>query len=148
MRSLLLALALLGGAELSKFPFPVTYDPDARRPYNPSEPLWTGPTPCAIKVQGTGSGSDATAAAPKRVDKWKQAFPNEKETRTWGRGALLAEVMISSSGRISSVRILRSNSEAFDTWVLREFAHHRYEPARLDGKPVEMCMVYTSRPHP
>ena len=89
----------------------------------------------------------ASVTGPKRIDKWKTDFPAENEKKKWGWGTLLAEVVISPTGRVSNVRILRSNSEGFDMWVLQDLAHHQYEPARLNGEPVEVCLGYTARPH-
>ena len=148
MWALLLITMALSGEAASPQPFVVTYHSDAKRPYNPNEPLWEGKPICGPEAGPAGSGSRANGRPPKRLDSTRPTYPSREEMQKWGPGTFLAEATISLTGRIRHVHVLRSNSEGFDAFALQDLAAQRYEPARIKGKPVEFCMVYTARPHP
>ena len=144
---LLISMALLGEGTPPQ-PFVVIYHPDAKRAYNPNEPLWDGRPICGPEASPAGSGSRVKSRPPKRIDNTRPTYPSREEMQKWGPGTFLAEATISVTGRIKQVQVLRSNSEGFDAFALQDLAAQRYEPARLKGKPIEFCMVYTARPHP
>lgn len=61
-----------------------------------------------------------------------------------GRGTVIAEVVISPTGRIARARILRAPElEGLADAVLVALRKWRFQPARLDGKPVAVYYTVT-----
>ncbi len=129
----------------------VSYHPQAKRPYKPDEPLWSGETPCG-QFPAVGQGTlrltaDSPVKPPRLLHK-KNADLSALTSKTRLFVPLLAECTISVEGRVTNVRVLRSVSDEFDRIVLAELASSHYAPATLNGAPVAVCMTYTARPHP
>jgi hypothetical protein len=149
----LLAVALVE-QESQPGPHPtmtVTYHPDAKRPYDPLEPLWMGEPPCArFPTHGEGTlrlGRDSEVTEPRLLKKERGDYSHlTSKTRLFA--TLLAEYVLSEQGRITHVHVLRSASDEFDSVVLGELESSLWEPATLEGRPVAVCVAFTARAHP
>ncbi len=129
----------------------VSYHPDAKRPYDPKAPVWSGEPPCGgYPAQGSGTlrvGSDSRITPP-RLKRKTRGDLSRLTSATRLFSTFLAEITVSAAGRVSEVRVLRSVSEEFDQLMLGELESAVYEPATLDGVAVPACIVLTARPHP
>ncbi|MCP3957150.1 MAG: energy transducer TonB [bacterium] len=54
------------------------------------------------------------------------------------QGRVIAKTVISTEGTIESVEIVESLGEEFDTAVREVLKEWRFEPAKLDGEPVDV----------
>jgi len=127
----------------------VMYHPDAKRPYEPTEPMWSGGPPCS-QFPSTGSGTlrlTRSMTPPKLLRKTKADYSRlGPKTRLFA--PFLAEYTVSTEGKVTQVRVLRSVSDEFDALVLGELRSSVYDPAKLEGIPVTTCATLVARPHP
>jgi hypothetical protein len=129
----------------------VTYHPDAKRPHEPNEPFWQGPTPCG-EYPTDGQGilrltRDGKVKPPKLLRKQRGDY-SRLTSKTRAFTTLFAQYILSAEGRITEVTVLRSVSDEFDALVLGELESAEYEPATLEGHPVAVCVVFTATAHP
>jgi hypothetical protein len=59
-----------------------------------------------------------------------------------GEAFACIEGEIDEEGRVGRTRVLRTNDEAFAALSLEAAQAHRYRPARRDGSPVAVRMVF------
>lgn len=149
MASVALTVAPAASSSTPDYRMSVTYHPDARRAYKPTEPMWRGDPPCG-RFPTSGSGTLRLTGAitePKLKHKQKSDYSHlTPKTRPFS--PFFAEFTISMEGRVTEVRVLRSVSEEFDRLVLRELETSVYRPATLEGVPVPVCATILARPHP
>jgi hypothetical protein len=127
----------------------VIYHADARRPYDPNEPAWSGPPPCSgFPTSGAGTLQINAASTPPKLKRKTPGDYSRLTARTRAFTSFLAEYTISAQGRVVEVRVLRAVSEEFDRIVLGELETSVYEPATLNGAPVSVCATLLARPHP
>ena len=74
---------------------------------------------------------------PVRISGEVPAYP-EEERKNRITGPVIAKCVINKAGEVESVEILKSPSAAFEQPVRDALATWRFEPATLDGEPVEV----------
>jgi hypothetical protein len=130
--------------------FSVTYAPDAKTARGPHDPLLpAGLQPCGgYPTRGTGVlRLNEAIKAPQRVHFTRGDYTKLPPSEKHVQGILFAEVIITETGNISHVQVLRSVAPGFDEIFLAELRSSVYRPAQVDGRAVPVCMVYTARPH-
>jgi TonB family protein len=78
----------------------------------------------------------------------------ERDVRTLGLeksdvpGPVILEVLISETGAVTSVVVVRPAHPDFDKQAVEALRAAVYEPAIRGGKPVSVCIAVTVTPHP
>ena len=81
--------------------------------------------------------------SPKKLRDMPPAFPR-RETET--RGTPVLEVVIDTDGNVAEATILQSFDPPWpegDAALMAAIQQWKYEPSRLDGNPIPICMKIT-----
>jgi len=88
---------------------------------------------------------DGNYESPRRIEFEHPDYP-ERARQTRQAGAVIARVVIDENGNVGDVCFLHVDpaGAGFEEAAARAFLRWRYEPARLDGKPVPVYMIATA----
>jgi len=81
----------------------------------------------------------STIAEPKLLKRVEPVYP----AGTVPAGVMVAEIIINADGRVSELRILRSQGTAVDTAAVAAVRQWVFEPTLLNGVPVPVIMTVT-----
>lgn len=113
------------------------FDPDSLQC---SEALTPSPVakdlPDIFRVRGKA------VVAPKLVRKVEPFYP-ESARQDREEGVSLYEAIISQTGCIRDLRLLKSSTALFDLSGMEALSHWRYTPATLNGRPVNVYLTVT-----
>jgi protein TonB len=80
--------------------------------------------------------------APQLVNRAEPHYP-EDARRDGLEGVVILEAMISASGCVRAVSVLKGVELRLDFQSAKAVAQWRYRPARLDGRPVAVYLTVT-----
>lgn len=81
---------------------------------------------------------------PVEISRVQPDYP-ESARKAQMQGTVVLEAVISRSGAVESVRVLRSVNPLLDASAVKAVSRWRYEPARFDGRPVPVYLTVTVR---
>jgi TonB family protein len=101
----------------------------------------------AAPAEGAGRESDvmrvrAKVVAPKLEKRVEPSYPLDARQQRQ-EGVNIYEAIISSTGCVREIRILKATHPLLDVAGMEAIARWRYKPATLDGKPVSVYLTVT-----
>lgn len=94
-----------------------------------------GPSPAIMRVR-------AKVVPPKLIKKTEPIYP-EDARRQHQEGVSVYEAVISSSGCVRELHLVKSSHPILDVSGMEGIAHWRYKPATLDERPVSVYLTVT-----
>ena len=79
---------------------------------------------------------------PKEVSRVQPQYP-EAARKARLQGIVILEAIITKSGSVDSVRVLRGLNPLLDTAAMQAVSRWRYEPATFNGRPVPVYLTVT-----
>jgi hypothetical protein len=127
----------------------VTYSPEAKVKRGPNDPvLKDGSSLCSTYPErGPGILRVSKAMIPPHRSSFKRpdfSTLSSKEKRE--RGVLFAEVIVTRAGGVARIHILRSVGPGFDRLFIEELKSSTFRPGTLEGRPMDVCMMFTALP--
>ena len=134
----LAALAFTAGLGVALFP--LLHSQDAVAATTPTPP--EADAKAGTAKEKAEDGKPDSVPLPKLLNKVAPQFPEEakKEGKT---GEVTAQILISETGAVEEVKILKSESEVFDKAVIEALRQWKYEPPMKGGKPVREWYTIT-----
>jgi len=99
------------------------------------------PPPVQPRIPRVGQG----VREPKRISQVAPEYP-ELARRAGVQGTVILEAILDATGRVESVRVLRSQP-LLDDAAIRAVRQWRYSPTELNGVPVPVLMTITVNFH-
>jgi protein TonB len=87
---------------------------------------------------------DGKVSEPVEVSRVQPDYPDSARKARL-QGTVVLEAVISRTGTVESVRVLRSVNPLLDASAAKAVTRWRYEPARFDGRPVPVYLTVTVR---
>jgi TonB family protein len=147
LAAVIVSVALAGVAAAAAFPLvrgaapaplaalePVDGSLRAAEP-GPSPMSSAGPEPVRFEPDGE-------VTEPRPIHKVNPKYPEEARKNRI-TGVVVCETVITSEGRISDVKIVRTADEVFNQPTIDALTQWEFEPATLDGQPVDVYYVLT-----
>ena len=91
--------------------------------------------PDVVRVRGK-------VQAPKLMQKVEPLYPKDSR-RNGEQGVSVYEGIITTTGCVTDLRLLKSSSPVLDIMGMEAVAQWRYQPAMLDGRPVRVFLTVT-----
>jgi TonB family protein len=85
---------------------------------------------------------DGDVTEPKAGEKVNFKYPEEAR-KAGVTGVVVCETIITAEGKISDIKIVRSPDEVFNQPTIDALKQWRFEPATLDGEPVDVIYLLT-----
>jgi TonB family protein len=130
------AVAVAGAAVAAAFPL-----------VRDSGPVFAASTPSGVGTAARSSApmkyeEDGEITEPKAVYKVNPKYPEEaRKNRVMG--VVVCEAVITAEGKVSDVEIVRTADEVFNQPTIDALKQWTFEPATLDGEPVDVYYVVT-----
>jgi TonB family protein len=102
---------------------------------NGAAPSHPAPSPASPAISGAGTERKLVAPFPSR--KVDPKYPGEM-MRERIEGEVVLYAVIHKDGTVHSVRVVRGLDPRLDEHAMRAFARWTFEPARVNGEPVEL----------
>jgi len=142
MATVVVSVAVAGAAAAAVFPFVKTTIPDV---------ALSGPATEARSSARTNDDSspikfepDGDVTEPNVIHKVNPKYPEEAR-KNKVMGEVVCEAVITTEGKVADVKIAETDDEIFNQPTIDAIKQWEFEPATLDGKPVDVYYKLTVR---
>jgi TonB family protein len=136
------AVVVAGGAAAAAFPFIRGATPVRSARVTPEEATSSERSDGGHGTMKFEPNGDVTE--PKLIYKVNPRYPEEARKNKI-MGDVVCRTVITAEGEVSDVEIVESEDEIFNQATIDAVSQWRFEPATLEGKPVDVYYVVTVR---